>query len=536
MHTYDYIIIGAGSAGCVLANRLSKNLANKVLLIEAGKPDKKMEIGIPAAYGNLHRSEVDWGFATEPQANVDNRRIFLPRGKTLGGSSSTNAMAYVRGNKLDYDEWAALGNKGWSYKEILPFFIRSEHNEDFEDEFHGTEGLLNVSFAKSFQTPYAKAFVDACEEKGIPKTKDYNGENQEGASLFQFTIKDGRRHSCAAAFLKPVMKRSNLSILTGSQASQILIEDNKAVGVAYLNEALETQKVYAKKEVIVSAGSFQSPQLLMLSGIGDTKTLQAKGIPIKKELAGVGKNLQDHLFVGTSTLSKQQLGFNHRLKPLHQIKDLLQYLVTHKGPLSCSVLEAVAFLSLDESTTPNLQFHFVPMQIGNDYKPDVYNPKTYPRIDGYSIIPTLLKPKSKGFVGLHSNNPMDNPLIQPNFLSEDADLELLVKGVRKALEVMNADAFAPYRDSINSPADTSETGLITHIKKAVETVYHPVGTCKMGNDNMAVVNNQLKVHGVENLRVIDASIMPTIVSGNTNAPTIMIAEKGAEMILQQWKV
>ena len=274
MDTFDYIIIGAGSAGCVLANRLSENPNNKVLLLEAGGPDKKMEIHIPAAYGNLHRSEVDWGFTTEPQKYVNNRRMYLPRGKTMGGSSSTNAMAYVRGNAADYDEWADLGNKGWSYKDVLPYFIKSEHNEDIENAYHGKNGLLNVTHAKYFQTPYAQAFVDACVEKGIAENKDYNGEKQEGAGLFQFSIKNGRRHSVATAFLKPILSRPNLTVLTHARVKQILIENNKTTGVEYINDKNELLKVSISKEVIVSAGSYQSPQILMLSGIGDEEELK----------------------------------------------------------------------------------------------------------------------------------------------------------------------------------------------------------------------------------------------------------------------
>jgi len=532
MDKYDYIIIGSGSAGCVLANRLSENPLNKVLLLEAGGPDKKKEISIPAAYGNLHRSEVDWGFSTEPQKYVNNRRIYLPRGKTLGGSSSTNAMVYVRGNKEDYDEWAAAGNKGWGYQDVLPYFKKSEHNEDITNSYHGHDGLLNVTFAKYFQTPYARAFVEACKECGIPENNDYNGERQEGAGLFQFTIKSGKRHSAATAFLKPAFGRANLSVRTQSPVKKILIENDKAIGVEYLR-GTASEKVYASKEVILSAGAFQSPQLLMLSGIGDAEELNKHGITLKKELPGVGKNLQDHLFIVVSSLASQQQGFNHHLKPLNQVIDLAKYLLTNKGALSCSPLEAVAFLKVNGAARVNLQFHFAPLHIGNDYKSDVYNPKTYPTVDGYSSMPTLLKPKSRGYVGLRSAHPLDAPVIQPNFLSADEDLHTLVAGCKKALEILNAAAFGPYRKSINAPVDQSDEGIIEHIRKLVETIYHPVGTCKMGNDSMAVVNSNLQVYGIEGLRVVDASAMPTIVSGNTNAATIMIAEKASDMILSR---
>ncbi|MBZ5855505.1 GMC family oxidoreductase [Flavihumibacter profundi] len=529
---FDYIIIGAGSAGCVLANRLSENPANKVLLLEAGGPDKKMEIGIPAAYGNLHRSEVDWGFSTEPQSHINNRRIYLPRGKTLGGCSSTNAMAYVRGNHADYDEWESLGNKGWGYKDVLPYFKKSEHNEDITNDYHGKDGALNITFAKYFQTPFAHAFVDACIELGIPENNDYNGAKQEGAGLFQFSIKNGKRHSTATAFLKPVLNRTNLTVITKAMVKEILIDGNRATGLEYITSNNNSRKVYASKEIILSAGAFQSPQLLMLSGIGDAETLKRQGITIKKELPGVGKNLQDHLFFFVSGISKQQEGFNHHLKPLNQVADLVKYMVSHKGVLTCSPLEAVAFLGINGDSNVNLQFHFVPLHVGNDYKADVYNPATYPKRDGFSILPTLIKPKSRGYIGLKSAYPGDAPLIQPNFLSEEDDLKTLVAGAKKALEVLNANAFSPYLHSISAPMDQSEAGIIEHIKKSVETVYHPVGTCKMGNDTMSVVDDQLQVHGIEGLRVADASIMPTIVAGNTNAAVIMIAEKAADILLR----
>ncbi len=532
MSEFDYIIVGAGSAGCVLANRLSEDPSNKVLLLEAGAPDKKMEIKIPGAYTKLHRSEVDWGFWSEPQKQLDGRKLFLPRGKTLGGSSSTNAMAYVRGNLADYDEWEALGNKGWDYESVLPFFKKSEHNEDFNNEFHGTSGPLNVTFAKGYKTPFADAFLEACAEKGIPKNPDYNGASQFGASLMQFTIKDGFRHSCATAFLKPVLSRPNLTILTRAQAKKIIIKNDRASGIEFFTKNGSVSTVTARKEVILSAGAFHSPQLLMLSGVGVKDELSRFGISCKKELRGVGQNLQDHLFFNCAALSKKQEGFNHHITPFYQLKGIAQLYLSGKGALSCSPLEAVAFFNTEGKEEVDFQFHFAPIQVGSDYQTDFHDLSTFPTADGFSILPSLIKPKSKGFVSLQSADPKAAPKIQPNFLTAEEDWKSLIRGTRKAIEVLESKAFNPYRKAIITPPDQSEEGIIAHIKKSVETIYHPVGTCKMGNDEASVVNAQLQVHGIEGLRVIDASIMPTIISGNTNAACIMIGEKAASLTLK----
>lgn len=532
--TYDYIIIGAGSAGCVLANRLSENPNHQVLLIEAGGPDKKMEIHIPAGYAKLHRSEVDWGYYSEPQEHVLNRRIYLPRGKTLGGCSSTNAMAYVRGNKEDYNDWANLGNEGWSYEEILPYFKKSEHNEQINDIYHGQHGPLNVTYARHYKTPFTDAFVDACVEQGFVNNKDYNGNKQEGVSLLQFTIKNAKRHSGAKAFLKPAMNRPNLTVYTHTIVKQLLIENDRAVGVEVIRGKNNTERILASKEVILSAGSFNSPQLLMLSGIGDKDELKRAGISCRKELPGVGKNLQDHLFMGVTALSRQQWGQNHYLSKWNQAKALAQYLFTKKGILTIGPLEAAAFGMTDDSPDRvNYQFHYASLQIGDDYTVDMYDISTFPQNDGFTILPTLLRPESRGYVGLRSNNPLDAPVIQPNFLSKEQDCITLLKATRKAVDVINSKAFEPYRDRLITPPDLgSDDAIMLHIKKQLETVYHPVGTCKMGNDEMAVVDDNLRVKGIEGLRVIDASIMPTIVSGNTNAPVYMIAEKGADIVLK----
>ena len=533
MPEFDYIIVGAGSAGCVLANRLSKNPNTSVLLLEAGGPDSKLEIGIPGGYGKLHRTEVDWSFSTEPQPFVNNRRIYLPRGKVLGGSSSTNAMAYVRGNRADFDEWASLGNPGWSYEDVLPFFKKSEHNQDLINAFHGQEGPLHVGYARSFRTPFASAFVAGCQEVGIPRNEDYNGESQEGCGFFQFTIKDGKRHSTAAAFLKPASSRKNLEVSTHSLVSRILIEKDRAIGVELVRAKGSLEKVFAKKEVILCAGAFQSPQLLMLSGIGEPEELKSAGIEVKLALPGVGKNLQDHLFFPVSALAKVNEGFNHHLSTLNQVKDLIGYLLTHRGALTCSPLEAVAFYHSQGNKGVDFQLHFSPIHVGDRYETDMYDLNTYPKTDGFTILPSLLKPKSVGYVGLKSADFRESPLIQPNFLSAEEDLQTLIEGAKKALEILRSEAFGPYRKHIHFPREESEDALADHIRKSVETIYHPVGTCKMGNDVDAVVDSKLQVRGIAGLRVADASIMPTIVSGNTNAAVIMIGEKAADLILAQ---
>jgi choline dehydrogenase len=522
---FDYIIIGAGSAGCVLANRLSEN--NSVLLLEAGGPANHLNAKVPAGYAKLHRSKFDWAFETEPQSYVDGRKMFLPRGKALGGSSTTNAMAYVRGNALDYDSWQL---PGWDYNSLLPLFKRHEHNEQIANEYHGQGGELNVTYAQKYCTPYAAAFVESCQAWGLPLNQDYNGASQYGAGYFQFTIKNQARHSGADAFLKPIMARKNLSIHTKTQVDKILVKNDKALGVNIGN-----QEIYAKKRVILSAGAFQSPQLLMLSGIGDASTLKRQDIECIKHLPGVGQNLQDHLFVNVSCLSKDLQGQNHNLKPMHQLFGGVNYLINKAGPFTSSPLEAVAFFDINGGGgTPNFQLHFAPIHIGNGQGVDMYNMATYPtNADGYTILPTLLKPKSRGFVDLRSNNIASAPIIQPNFLSQEADRTDLIKGVRIAIDIMAQSGFDKHRDKLIAPvAHASDEDILAHIRQFVETVYHPVGTCRMGTDTDAVVDPNLNVHGIENLSVVDASIMPTIISGNTNAPVYMIAEKAAEGILR----
>ena len=533
--SYDYIIIGAGSAGCLLANRLSKNPRNSVLLLEAGGPDSNMNIHIPGAYLKIHKSKQDWGFWTEKQKNVLNRKMYLPRGKTLGGSSSTNAMAYVRGNAEDYNTWAELGNYGWGYKDVLPFFKKSENHaqiDKVDSDYHGSSGELSVSLPTKFKTPYVDGFIKACKKHGIPENDDYNGVTQNGVGVAQSTIKNGKRHSSASAFLKPVLNRPNLKAITHAKVCKIILKGKEATGLEYLKGSNKFQ-VNVEKEIIISAGAFQSPQILMLSGIGDFSELKKHGIDCLHELKGVGKNLQDHLFYPICAKSKTQEGINHYISPLNQLKAAWNYFVNKKGVFCVGPLEGMAFFDLTRSGEKvNFQLHFSPICIDDKYGYDAYDLYDFPKKDGFTILPTLLHPKSRGTVSLSSSNPKDAPIIQPNFLQEKDDLDQLIRGGKLVFKLMNDEALKKHklRDGLPINRD-SEDFLVDHIKKTLETVYHPVGTCKMGIDNMAVVDPLLKVHGISKLRVVDASIMPKIVSGNTNAPVYMIAEKAAEMIL-----
>ena len=518
---YDYIVIGAGTAGCVLANRLSEDGNHRVLLLEAGGPDKHEEIHIPAGFSKLFKTDVDWQYYTEPEEHLNDRRIYWPRGKVIGGSGSINAMIYIRGHAWDYNHWAELGNEEWGYEDVLPYFLKSENQTRGANKFHNVGGVMQVT-DPSYPNELSLAFVESCKQAGFAKNPDFNGEQFEGFGLYQVTQDKTARVSTAVAFLKPALKRKNLTVETFAQVQKVNINQHKAESVTYIQNGV-VNTVAANKEVVLCGGAINSPQLLMLSGIGPAKHLAEIGIEIAKDLPGVGQNLQDHLAVAVAYACNEPISIGNA----ESLKNKLIYKITKRGPLTSNIGEAGGFFKTNGAEhIPDIQLIFAPVYyLDHGFE--------LPEGHGFTIVPILLRPKSIGEIKLKTADPLQHPRIYANYCTHPEDMEKMIAGVRTARKIAKTPALATYEEGELMPGDEieSDAAIRDYIRDHAFTLYHPVGTCKMGLDALSVVNPQLQVHGIQGLRVADASIMPKIISGNTNAPTVMIAEKAADMIL-----
>ncbi|MGE8406990.1 MAG: GMC family oxidoreductase [Pseudomonas sp.] len=525
MQIFDYIVVGAGSAGCALSARLAA-AGKQVLLLEAGPADNHPYVHIPGTFIRVHGTRRTWMYRTEPEPFVNQRQVYIPQGRTLGGGSSVNAMIYIRGQSEDYDHWQASGCPGWGWQDVLPVFRRCEANARLGGQLHGQSGPLSVSDPRH-RHPLSEAFVQAAVQAGVPATDDFNGVQQEGAGFYQTTTGEGRRASSAVAYLRPLRNDPRLKVMSSTHVTELLFEGQRVVGVRARGEQGASVDFRARNEVIVSAGAIASPKLLMLSGIGPADHLQALGIGIRVDAPGVGENFQDHLSASVYAQTRAPASLLGHDRGLRAIGHGLKYLATRKGLLSSNVVESGAFVDATGCGRPDVQFHVVPALVGDiDRLP--------PAGHGISINPCALRPRSRGRLRLKSADPMQEVAINANYLSDPEDMRTLVAGVKVARRILRSPALANVVEKmllLPEHDDVPDEVFEDYVRRVAKTVFHPAGTCRMGLDATAVVGPDLRVHGVQGLRVADASIMPTIVSGNTNAPSIMIGERCADFIL-----
>ena len=522
---YDYVVAGAGSAGCVMANRLVR-AGHRVLLLEAGPHDRLKFVHIPATFVRVIGTERSWVYETEPQAGANGRKMFVPQGRMTGGSSSINAMVYIRGAAADYDEWAAAGCTGWGWSQVLPAFKRAESNTRLSAPFHGIDGPLRVSDTRH-RHPLSLAFLKGAQEVGLKYNEDFNGASQEGVGFYQTTTIDGRRGSTAATYLAAVGGDSRLRVVNGAHVLRVLIKDGVATGVEYRLSNGQIATAIAEREVVLTAGALSTPKLLQVSGVGPAALLQKLGVPVHKDLPGVGENYQDHLEIIAHGKCREPISLFGQDRGLKALRHGVQWQLFRSGLLSSNVVECGGFVDTLGSGRPDLQFHVLPVLAGDVDRP-------MPELHGISIDPCFLRPKSRGRLMARSANAMDPADFDGGYLSEQADVDTLVRGLKLARRIMRAPSMAKVvsQELYPGPQDHFEDAeLEQFVRQYAKTVYHPVGTCKMGSDPMAVVDPTLRVHGIDRLRVCDASVMPTITSGNTNAPTIMIAERCADFML-----